>query len=159
MDLGHRQWKWTESRQLVPSRSGEEAVMRHCIQISHLWKWACERVGVGVVGEVTSLQQSIHAAFNSLSNEIIPDQFDGLWWLKVHSKGKKSTVLSVVQLGSCGYQKMRIDYYYILAFRGGYTILKAIRCLFNAVSWYLNSIYRFQILQVVLWGIWVGFSR
>ena len=68
-------------------------------------------VGVGVVGEVTSLQLSIRAAFNNLSNEIIPDQIDGLWWLKVHSKCKESTVLSVDKLERCGYQNMRIDYY------------------------------------------------
>ena len=43
--------------------------------------------------------------------------------------------------------------------RGLHYCLKAIRSLFNDVSWYLNLIYRFQILQVLLWDILVGFSR
>ena len=73
--------------------------------------WACEGVGLGFVDEVTSLQQSIRAAFKNLSNEIIPNQTDGLWWLKVHSNGKESTVLSVDKLEPCGYQKMRADFY------------------------------------------------
>ena len=141
--------KVNESRQLVPCRSGWEVVTRHCIQISHLWTWVCERVGVGVVGEVTSLQQSIRAAFNNLSNEIIPDQIDGLstfqrWrehsivggWIALWLPENENRLLLNLSIS-----------------RGLYCCSKAIRCPFNVVSWYLNSIYRFQILQVVLWGI------
>ena len=83
--------------QCVPSRPGPQAVNANRVETTRTQQvWirsryealhtniapkdvGVERVGVGVVGEVTSLQQSIHAAFNSLSNEIIPDQFNGLW--------------------------------------------------------------------------------